>query len=160
MTNRSNDNVASRLLGAISFWLGVTVVGIGFGAFIGFVSPTGDGYERGISALVLVAGFISVYGGGLGAVGFLIAEIILPRISAVHAGRLYLFSGLVGVIITTIGGFISGWVLSCTGRGPLSTVVYSVVFFAFSIIGSLLFLAIAQRSGILRTEPPAGTKDT
>ena len=155
---RSNDNVA--LLGAISFWLGVTVVGIGFGAFVGFVSPTGDGYERGIGALVLIAGCISVYGGGSGAVGFLIAEIVLPRISAAHAGRLYLFSGLMGVIMAIMWGFISGWVLSCTGRGPLSTAVYSVVLFAFSIIGSLFLLAIAQRSGILCTEPPTGAKDT
>ena len=158
--NRSNGSVDSRLLGAIGFWLGVTVVGMGFGAYVGFVAPTGDGYERGIGALVLLGGFISVYGGGLGTAGFLIAETVLPRISAAHAGRFCLFSGLLGVIIAIIWGFISGWVLSCTGRGPLSTVVYSVVFFAFSIIGSLLFLAIAQRSGILRTEPPAGTKDT
>ena len=165
MANRSDDSVASRILGAFSFWIGLTLVGVGFGAFRGFVSPTGPGYEQGIMALVMLAGLISVYGGGLGTIAFLLAEIILARVSGAHAGRLYLYSGLLGVIITTIWGFISAewllpWIGSWHSSKPVGLVVYSVLFFAFSVTGSLLFLTIAQTLGILRTERPAGTKDT
>ena len=59
-----------------------------------------------MSALFIIAGVISVVLGGLGAIGFLIAEIILPRISRAHAGRLYVFSGVLGAIITIV------WVLT------------------------------------------------
>ena len=98
-------------------------------------------------------------------IGFLTAEIILPQVSGEHATRLCLYSGLLGVIMTTIWGFISAeWLLPWIGTWhsskPVGLVVYSVLFFAFSVIGSLLFLAIAQTLGILHTERRAGTDGT
>ena len=85
MSSRSNTAAASRILGVLSFWLGVMIFGIGLmGAYRLFGSAVAGYAELFVGA----AGFAFV--GVLGAFGYLIAEYILPRVAKEHAWRLYL----------------------------------------------------------------------
>ena len=116
MSSRSNTAAASRILGVLSFWLGVMIFGIGLmGAYRLFGSAVAGYAELFVGA----AGFAFV--GVLGAFGYLIAEYILPRVAKEHAWRLYLLGCRIGI---SHGGWsVVSWHRSSSGRSAQKRVV-------------------------------------
>ena len=141
MSSRSNASATSRISGALSFWLGVIIFGIGLLSVYYLFGP-GAGDYAGLTMGAL--GF--ALAGALGAFGYLIAEYILPRVAKEHAWRLYLSSGSLGVVFSTSLCLVK----AVTDHFHLPAILGWAVVLAFPTAGGALFLGIAQALGALR----------
>ena len=139
MSSRSNTIAANRILGALSFWLGVMLFGIGLLSAYYLFGPGAGEYD---GLFMVAAGFAIV--GGLGAFGYLIAEYICPRVTKEHAWRLYVLSGLLGVVFSTslcLVKAVTDYVHA------LPAILGWAVVFAFPTVGGALFLVHRSSSG-------------
>ncbi|MBC8874964.1 MAG: hypothetical protein H8E44_36545 [Planctomycetes bacterium] len=141
MASRSNAVAASRILSALSFWLGVMIFGIGLLSVYYLFGP-GAGDYAGLTLSALGCALV----GALGAFGYLITEYILPRVAKEHAWRLYLSSGLLGVVFSTSLCLVK----AVTDHLHLPAILGWAVVLAFPTAGGALFLGIAQALGILQ----------
>lgn len=146
MSSPSNATAASRIVGALSFWLGMMVFGVGLLSVCYLFGPGADAYD---GLFVSAIGFAIV--GGMGALGYLIAEYICPRVTKEHAGRLYVLSGLLGLVFAISLCLIKA-VMDYFHAIP--AILGWAVVLTFPTVGGALFLRIAQRLGAVRRNTP------
>jgi hypothetical protein len=133
---------ASRLVAATYFWVVPLVVGAAYVAITNDYAVSSDrhGFEQGILGLEIgieiVAAICTV-----SLLGFLLTQLVLPRISSTMSSHSYLLSGVAG--ITALVGFqIVGWL----SREIVST---SDLFWLAFFVGGQVALAFVISTIIL-----------
>ena len=136
------SQVASRLIAATCFWAAPLAVGAAYVAMTNDYAarPDRHGFEQGILGLEIGIGTIAAIC-TVSLLGFLLAQLVLPRISSATSSRFYLLAGAAG--ITALIGFqFVGWL----SREIVST---SDLFWLVFFVGGQVAVAFVVSSIII-----------